>query len=160
MRVICNTSPLILLAKIRRLDLLTQLYEEVIIPALVLDEVAVKPGNEVEQIQARVRSQKFQLRKATKRTLERLPGDLGFGEREAIALALETTADLVILDDQEGRRVACERDLSITGTVGVLVEARERGLIPSLRQELDRLIEAGMWIHEAFYHRILQEFGE
>ena len=68
MRVICNTSPLILLAKIRRLDLLTQLYEEVIIPALVLDEVAVKPGNEVEQIQARVRSQKFQLRKANKRT--------------------------------------------------------------------------------------------
>jgi len=66
----------------------------------------------------------------------------------------------VILDDQEGRRVACERDLSITGTVGVLVEARERGLIPSLRQELDRLIEAGMWIHEAFYHRILMEFGE
>ncbi len=66
----------------------------------------------------------------------------------------------MILDDQEGRRVACERGLSITGTVGVLVEARERGLIPSLRQELDRLIEAGMWIREAFYHRILQEFGE
>ncbi len=68
MRVICNTSPLILLAKIRRLDLLTQLYEEVIIPALILDEVAVKTGNEVEHIQARVRSQKFQLRKANKRT--------------------------------------------------------------------------------------------
>ena len=50
----------------------------------------------------------------------------------------------MILDDQEERRVACERGLSITGTVGVLVEARERGLIPSLRQELDRLIEAGM----------------
>ncbi len=40
------------------------------------------------------------------------------------------------------------------------VEARERGLIPSLRQELDRLIEAGMWIHEVFYPRILQEFGD
>jgi len=132
----------------------------VIIPALVLDEVAVKPGNEVEQIQARVQSQKFQLRRATKRTLEILPGDLGLGEQEASALALETTADLVILDDKQGRRVACERDLSITGTVGVLVEGRERGLIPSLRQELDHLIESGMWIHEAFYHRILQEFGE
>lgn len=46
------------------------------------------------------------------------------------------------------------------GTVGILIEAGERGIIPSVRRELDHLIEAGMWIDEAFYHRILQEFGE
>ncbi len=153
-------QPLILLAKIHRLELLTQLYDEVIIPASVLDEVIVKPGNEVEQIQACVQSERFQLRRATKRALESLPGDLGLGEQEAIALALETTADLVILDDRQGRRIARERDLSNTGTIGVLVEARARGLIPSLRQELDHLIEAGMWIHESIYHRIMLEFGE
>lgn len=160
MSVICNTSPLILLAKIHRLDLLTQLYEELIIPEFVLDEITAKPGIEVEQIQARVQGREFQLRRARKRILETLPGDLGLGEQEAIALALETTADLVILDDQHGRRVARQRGLSITGTVGVLVQARRQGLIPSLRQELDHLIEAEMWIHEIFYHRILQEFGE
>lgn len=75
-------------------------------------------------------------------------------------MALETKVDLVILDDQQGRSVARERGLLVTGTVGVLIEARERGLIPSVRHELDRLIEAGMWIDEAFYHRILQELGE
>jgi len=42
----------------------------------------------------------------------------------------------------------------------LLIEAREKGLLPSIRRELDRLIEAGMWLDELFYHRILQEFGE
>lgn len=89
-----------------------------------------------------------------------LPPDLGIGEREAIALALETEADFIILDDQQARRVARARGLQVTGTVGVLIESREKEVILSLRQELDRLIEAGMWISEIFYHRILQEFGE
>lgn len=160
MRVICNTSPLILLAKIGRLDLLTQLYEEVIIPSSVLDEVGAKPGKEVGEIQTLLQSQKLRLRKLKKQPLEGLPEDLGVGEQETIALALETKADLVILDDRHGRRIARERGLLITGTVGVLVEARDRKVIPSVRHEIDRLIEAGMWIDEVFYHRILQEFGE
>ncbi len=160
MRVVCNTSPLILLAKIGRIDLLTQLYEEVIIPASVMDEVGAKPSKELEEIQALLQSQKLQLQKAMKQFLKGLPEDLGVGEQEVIALALEKKADLVILDNQRGRGIARERGLSVTGTVGVLVEARDRKVIPSVRRELDRLIEAGMWIDEVFYHRILQEFGE
>ena len=160
MKVVCNMSPLILFAKIRRLGLLIQLYDELIIPASVLDEVCAKPGREEKQIQALLRSRKFRMQKATMRTSGGLPPDLGVGEQEAIALALETKADLVVLGNWQGRRVARERGLSITGTVGVLVEARKRGVIPSVRRELDRLVEAGMWIGEAFYHRILQEFGE
>lgn len=72
-------------------------------------------------------------------------------QREAIALAIETVADLVVLDDQHGRRLARERAVSITGTVGLLIEARGRGMIPSVRRELDCLIEAGMWIDEVLY---------
>jgi len=160
MRAVCDTSPLILLSKVRRLDLLAELYEEVTIPASVMDEMRAKPGREMEQIRVLLQSPKLQLRRATKRTLEGLPPGLGRGEREAIAVALETKADLVVLDDQQGRRVAREKGLSVTGTVGILIEAGERGIIPSVRRELDHLIEAGMWIDEAFYHRILQEFGE
>jgi predicted nucleic acid-binding protein len=52
-------------------------------------------------------------------------------EREAIALALEAGADLVILDDQRGRRIAREKGLSVTGTVGVLIEARGQDMISS-----------------------------
>jgi uncharacterized protein len=62
----------------------------------------------------------------------------------------------VILDDQLGRRVSRENGLSITGTVGVLIEAKEQEIIISVRRELDNLIEVGMWINEAFYRRISQ----
>jgi uncharacterized protein len=62
----------------------------------------------------------------------------------------------VILDDQLGRRVARENGLSITGTVGVLIEAKEQEIIISVRRELDNLIAVGLWISEAFYRRISQ----
>jgi hypothetical protein len=160
LKVVLNTSPQILLAKIGRLDLLTQLYSDILIPASVLDELIAKPGGEIKKIQALIRAGDFQVQKAANENIDRIPADLGVGEREAIALAIEKNADLVILDDREGRKIARSRGLSVTGTIGVLVEARERSLIPSIRPELDRLIEAGMWLNEAFYHRILQEFGE
>jgi hypothetical protein len=149
-----------LLAKIHQIDLLSQLYEEVFIPISVWDEVKKGSGREVRQIQPLLQTPKIQLRKATNTDLERVSVDLGSGEREAIALAIGARADLVILDEQKGRRVARERGLSVTGTIGILAEARERGVIPSVRHELDRLIEAGIWLDEAFYHRILEEFGE
>lgn len=160
MRVVCNTSPLILLAKIRRLDLLRRLYDEVLIPSGVLKEIEAKPTKEAKRIQALLRNRKFHLSTTSKRALSEVPKDLGAGEREAIALAVESKADLIILDDKEGRRVARSKGLRVTGTLGLLIEARERGLIPSIRRELDHLMEAGIWINEALYHRILQEFGE
>jgi hypothetical protein len=160
LKVVINTSPQILLAKIGRLDLLTHLYNEILVPVSVLDELEAKPGREIQKIQALIQAGVFLVQKASNEHLNRLPADLGVGERETIALAVEREADLVILDDQEGRAIARTRGLSVTGTIGVLVEARERGLISSIRTELDRLIEAGMWLDEVFYHRILQEFGE
>jgi predicted nucleic acid-binding protein len=102
----------------------------------------------------------LQLSQASEKNLAELPIDLGRGEREAIALAIDLAADLVILDDQQGRLVSREKGLSVTGTIGVLIEAKERGFIPFLRPEMDRLIEAGMWINEVFYHRILKEYSE
>ena len=160
MRVVCNTSPLILLAKIQRLDLLVQLYDEIIIPEAVLDEIWIKPTWETDQIRALLKERKYDRRKASGESTAELSTDLGHGEREAIALAMETKADMLIIDDHQGRAVSQSKNLQTTGTIGVLIEAKERGFIDSLRNELDRLIEAGMWISEIFYHRILQELGE
>lgn len=160
MRVICDTSPLILLAKIGRLELLFQLYGQVVVPVSVLDEIRGRSTEETTAIESLVENQALEIQRGSPEALERVPADLGAGEREAIALAMETEADIVVLDDREGRRVARERDLPVTGTIGILIEARARDMIPSVRRELDRLIEAGMWIDEAFYHRILHEFDE
>lgn len=160
MKAVCDTSPLILLGKISRMGLLPRLYDKVIIPSSVLAELDMKPGEEAKQVHGMLQTQKFCLHKASKKILSELPSDLGVGEREAIALAIETKVDLVILDDQQGRSVAFEKGLSTTGTIGVIIEGREQGLITSVRREMDHLIEAGMWIDEKFYHRVLQEFGE
>ncbi len=160
MKIVCNTSPLILLAKIHRLDTLIRLYSKLMIPKAVADEISTKPGKENDQIQALLKKGTLQLRQVSAKILAELPIDLGRGEREAIALAIDSGADLVILDDRQGRLVSRDRGLLVTGTVGVLIEAKERGFIPSLRPEMDRLIEAGMWINEVFYHRILKEYDE
>lgn len=156
MNVVCNTSPLLFLAKIERLALLAALYQAIRIPVAVLAEVHGKADDAAAQIQAISATAPFVVQAATPATLARVPAELGPGEREALALALDTAADLVILDDQEGRRVARPLGLAVTGTVGVLVEAHARGLIPSVRSELDRLRHAGLWISEAFYRRLCQ----
>ena len=160
MKIVCNTSPLILLAKIGRLDTLIRLYSAPMISEAVLDELSTKPGKENDQVQAFLKKGTLQLRQVAEKILAELPVDLGRGEREAIALAMDAGADLVILDDQQGRLVSRDKGLSVTGTVGVLIEAKERGFIPLLRPEMDRLIEAGKWISEVFYHRVLKEYGE
>jgi uncharacterized protein len=114
--VVCNTSPLLFLAKIQRLDLLLQLYTVVRIPVAVLNELSVKPDQEAEQIQAFVHGSAFELHHVTPSILADIPVTLGRGEREVIALALETAADLVILDDQQGHRYARARGITVTGT--------------------------------------------
>lgn len=160
MKIVCNTSPLILLAKIGRLDTLLRLYREPMIPKAVEDELSAKSGHENDQIKDLLKEGKLKLRQVSEKTLAGISIGLGQGEREAIALALDEGADLVILDDKGGRLVARNKGLLVTGTIGVLIEAKERGFIPSLRPEIDRLIEARMWVSEVFYHRILKEYGE
>ena len=156
MNVVCNTSPLLFLAKIQCLNLLAVLYQTIRIPVAVLTEVHGKADDAAAQIQAITSTPPFVVEGATPTTLARLPAALGAGEREALALAVDRAADLVILDDQEGRRLARTLGLVVTGTAGVLVEAYARGLIPSLRAELDHLRHVGLWITEAFYRRLCQ----
>lgn len=125
-----------MLAKIHRLDLLPQLYDEVLIPAAVLEELAVRRGREVKQVRDLLRRRQLQLRTVSKRMLKGIPAELGAGELEALALAVKSEADLVILDDRRGRRIAREKGLAVTGTIGVLIEAREKKLIPSVRSRI------------------------
>lgn len=126
----------------------------------VLDEVNVRERPDADAIRQWRHKHDVLVREPSDASLNALSEELGDGERAALALAIERDADLVVLDDQEGRRVAKQRGLSVTGTIGVLVEARATGQIDSLRSELDRVVEAGLWISESFYERLLREFGE
>ena len=88
--------------------------------------------------------------------LKILKSELDNGEAEAIALALEKEADLLLIDETDGRRIAALYDLPKTGVVGILMRARLEGHVESLRQELDALREdGGFWIAEALYRKSL-----
>ncbi len=93
--------------------------------------------------------------------MKMLKSELDNGEAEAIALAVEVEADLLLIDETDGRRIATLYDLPKTGVVGILMRARLDGRIESLRQELDALREdGGFWIAEALYRKSLEVVDE
>lgn len=159
MKVVPNTSPLIFLSKIDRLSILNQIYTKIIVPQSVVNELSVKP-EEKNPLQNLLKRGNFLQKTASRKYIQKISPDLGAGERETLALGLETNADLVIIDELQGRNVARDHNLSFTGTIGVLIEAHEREIIPSVQKELDRLIESGMWIDETFYNTILEAVKE
>jgi len=84
---------------------------------------------------------------------------LDLGETAAICYAIEHNAELLLLDEKEGRRVARRHDLCTTGVIGILIEASETSDV-TLKDELDALRESGFWIAEDLYSEILSQVGE
>jgi len=82
-------------------------------------------------------------------------------EADAIVLALEINADLLIVDEGIGRRVATDLHLPITGVLGILLRAKERGLLEAVKPVLDQLrTQAGFFVAPSLYRLILQQAGE
>ena len=87
--------------------------------------------------------------------------ELDPGESEAIVLALDTQADLLLLDERKARAVAARLGVRFIGLLGVLLEAKRRGHILSVKPLLDSLIvKAGFWLGSQVYSRALREAGE
>lgn len=90
-----------------------------------------------------------------------LKKDIDYGESEAIALAVEMNADLILLDDKMARTVASNFDLNILGTMGILVRARKKGLIQQLQPEINNLLVlANFRLSNELIKRVLREVGE
>jgi uncharacterized protein len=141
--------------------LLQELYGTIIIPQAVYQELT-SAGDTIPGATEVQTFNWIQVQQATNRTLvNSLLNQLHQGESEAIALAIELQADWLLIDEELGRKVAANNQLKFTGILGILIEAKQRGLIPSVKSVLDNLInQAEFWVNEALYNRVLQMAGE
>ncbi|HYV94671.1 MAG TPA: DUF3368 domain-containing protein [Chitinophagales bacterium] len=161
MIVVSDTSPLRALWKIQHLHLLPALYESVLIPPAVvrelnsfktsgadLSELVNAPWLEIGIIK-------------NKNEVDLLLNDLDPGEAEAIVLARENNASLILMDEVAGRNKAEEYGLNVTGVLGVLLEAKKNRLIAEVKPIMDRLIaEARFFISAKLYSEILSAANE
>lgn len=162
MIIVSDAAVLILLARIDTLDLLHSLFTTISIPQAVYQEVT-SAGTDRPGAQAVAEAPWIQIGSVkNRRAVNRLKSvhQLGQGESEAIVLAQELKADYLILDDLPARRAARARRLPIIGTIGLLLLAKEQGLIPAVKPLLDALVAAKLRIHPTLYQEVLKRAGE
>jgi uncharacterized protein len=157
-KVVSNTTPIISLLKLNRLDLLKQLYTQIYIPEVVYNEIEEGKAKEYYKDLSKIdwiNIVEIQDKQAVKYFL-----DLDSGEAEAIVLATEINADLIIIDEKLGRFHAKHADLKVTGTIGILIKAKTVGLIFELKPLLNELTKKDVWISEKLKREILIKSGE
>jgi predicted nucleic acid-binding protein len=136
--VICNTSPLQYLYQLDLLHVLQALTEHIIIPPAVVQELAAGRAQGVNLPDPMTLEWVTVRQPASTRALP-LVTDLGPGETEVLALALESTDAVVILDDALARQVAATLDIRFRGTLGLLLDAKRAGLVLTITPLLDQL---------------------
>ncbi|MCL4488983.1 MAG: DUF3368 domain-containing protein [Chloroflexi bacterium] len=136
--MICNTSPVQYLHQLELLDVLHKLVGRLIVPPAVVEELAMgrSAGIDLPDLTA---LGWVEIRRPAGESAVPLIADLGPGESEVLMLALETPDSVVMLDDGLARRVAETRGIRFTGTLGVLLDAKRKGLIPEITPLVNQL---------------------
>jgi len=163
MLVASNTSPISNLAIIGRLKLLQSQFGEVRIPAAVKAELdRFSHPYALESIQQAIRENWLRSQKLHDDKVARLlDAGLDPGEAEAIALALEISADLILLDERDGRIAAERAGLRVTGVLGVLLRAKRDGQVQTVKKELDALRTAPVFfVSPSLEAQVLEAAGE
>jgi len=157
MKVVANTTPLISLASIGKLELLKEIFGEVIIADAVYNEIKAKQGygySEIDTDYIKVQS----INGIAYRDF--LLSQLDLGETETIIMAKEINAAFVIIDENIAYKIAKSSELNVVRTLSVLLRAKEKGLIPALKPLLDEMIIKGRWYSQRIYKTILEQAGE
>lgn len=159
MIVISDTSPILSLALIRQLDLLRDLYRSIVIPEAVRAEIVSTDQAGAQEVATRdwisIRPIEPDV------TLKLLLREVDRGEAEAIVLALQSKADLLLIDERKARSVATYLDLNVAGLLDVLQAAKQQQLIPNVKPVLDELMtRARFRVSRKLYQRTLHSAGE
>ncbi len=147
--IISDTSCLILLDKIGKLSLLQKLYGKIITTQIVADEFGSNLPDYIS----------IQNPQDTNTQLV-LGAALDKGEASALALALEQPDCLLIIDESRGRKMAKQLGLTITGTLGILAQAKLNGYVPLLKPLLDQVKQTDFRLSDRLLQEILKQVGE
>jgi hypothetical protein len=150
--VVGDTSPLIALHQLGRLSLLERIFGEIHVPPAVARELSPGVPDLPPWIVVRGLAQPI--------ASEILRASLGAGESEAMSLALEVKAELLIVDDRPARRLALNLGISVAGTAGILLRAKQLGFVPEVRPLLDEIIRRGFRLSPAIRAKLLDDAGE
>jgi predicted nucleic acid-binding protein len=161
-KVVADSGPLISLASISHLNILHSLFDTIQIPAGVYHEVAIAGrgrSGAVDVAQAKWIEQQIV---TNNRGVEQLMKNeaLDRGESEAIILAKEINANLLIVDDRTARRCASRQKIPIIGAAGILLLAKEERVISSVKESLDELLRTGFYLSNLNYRKIVKAAGE
>jgi len=147
--VISDTSCIILFDKINETILLRELYGTI----MITPEIAKEYGKELPDW-IKILSIK------SKHKRRQLENYVDHGEASAIALALEIPNGLLLIDDKKGRQLAKKLGISISGTLGIILKAKKKGLIKSVKPYIDKLIKINYWISPSLIEQILNKEKE
>ncbi len=161
MIVISDTTPLIGLASIGRFEILQELFGQIIIPQAVYNE-AVIAGREEGGAKKEVMEAEWikTVQVKDRLAVDVLLDELDLGEAETIILARELHAELVLMDEKKGRRKLRQLGMRKIGTIGILLKAKDRGLIESVRADLELLRRQGFSISQSVIDAVLEQAGE
>jgi len=161
MIVVSNTTPLIGLAQIQRFDLLQRLFGEVYIPQAVYDE-AVIAGREEGGAKREISSAAWikTVNVTDRLAVEVLLDEMDSGEAEVIVLARELRAEWVLMDEKKGRRKLSQMSINRIGTLGILLKAKQVGLLTEIRSDIEKLRRQGFSISQDVIDAVLQQADE
>jgi predicted nucleic acid-binding protein len=161
MIVISDSSPLNHLAASDYLDLLKTMYGQIIIPVAVDEEIRLKCKDEKVRSQILDATWIVSQHALDRKLVTELDEKLGGAEAEAIALAVELNADLLLIDERKGRTVAKQFNLKTGGVLSVLIEAKEQHLVTEVVPIIQKMMnETGFRISEELFDDIRKITGE
>ncbi len=157
MRVVTNTTPILSLSAINRLSLLNELFGKFYIPCAVYQEIKAKNSlgySEIDRMDIEI------IAVQNKDYLNLLCNELDKGEAEAIVLAKELNADILVIDERLGYKIAQSQQLYPIGTLTILELAKKKNLIECVTPLLDELISKGRWYSKNVRDNFLKQIGE
>ncbi|MGB9246017.1 MAG: hypothetical protein WCC03_21915 [Candidatus Acidiferrales bacterium] len=156
MIAVSNTTPLRYLIAIGQERVLANLFDKVLVPHAVHEELTDPRTPEFVRGRVLSRPAWYEVRTVSENQTIPVPVLLHRGELQAILLAEEVKPDILLIDDQAGRKIALSRNIPLSGTLGVLERADAVGLVDGFPEVLDSLAESGFFVAEPLKQRMLK----